>query len=92
MDEFNLRSQPQLQPPPSSVLKTVVYILRQFVELPLTAIFLLYNVILPEARDWITTFGMGKAFDPKTDIGSLEGKIILVTGGMCTIALLSFSL
>jgi hypothetical protein len=26
---------------------------------------------------------MGKSFDPAKDIGSLEGKVILVTGGTC---------
>ena len=26
---------------------------------------------------------MGKSFDPAKDIGSLDGKVILVTGGEC---------
>jgi hypothetical protein len=62
--------------------ETIVYILRQIFDLPVTAVLLAFGFILPELRDWITDFGMGKNFDPARDIGSLEGKVILVTGGM----------
>jgi hypothetical protein len=65
----------------SSVLETILYILRQIFDLPLTAVLLGFGFILPELKDWITSFGMGKKFDPSRDIGSLEGKVILVTGG-----------
>jgi hypothetical protein len=37
--------------------------------------------IIPEIADAITALGMGLTFDPAKDIGSLEGKVILVTGG-----------
>jgi hypothetical protein len=65
-----------------SVSETILYILHQILDLPVTAILLGLGFILPELKDWITSFGMGKNFDPERDIGSLEGKVILVTGGM----------
>lgn len=37
--------------------------------------------IVPEIADAITALGMGLTFDPAKDIDSLEGKVILVTGG-----------
>jgi hypothetical protein len=61
--------------------ETILYILHQILELPITAVLLGFGFILPELRDWIANFGMGKAFDPARDIDSLEGKVILVTGG-----------
>jgi hypothetical protein len=61
--------------------ETILYILHQILELPITAVLLGFGFILPELRDWISSFGMGKAFDPARDIDSLEGKVILVTGG-----------
>lgn len=73
--------------PPSSVRTksiwhAILYILRQILELPTTAILLGYGFIVPELKDTVTSIGMGKTFNPATDIGSLEGKVILVTGGM----------
>lgn len=70
--------------PQTSIWPSILYILRQFWELPQTVFLLTLGFIVPEARDWITTLGMGKTFTPATDIGSLEGKVVLVTGGMET--------
>jgi hypothetical protein len=64
--------------------RTIVHILRHIVDLPITAVLLGFGFILPELRDWITGFGMGKKFDPARDIGSLEGKVLIVTGGTYT--------
>lgn len=61
--------------------ETILYILHQILELPITAVLLGFGFILPELQDWIASFGMSKTFDPARDIGSLEGKVILVTGG-----------
>jgi hypothetical protein len=63
------------------LLETIVYILRQLLDLPVTALLLGSGFIIPLFKDSITTFNMGKQFDPAKDIGSLEGKVILVTGG-----------
>jgi hypothetical protein len=65
----------------NSTFATIIYILCQIFEVPATAILLGIGFILPELKDTITSFGMGKTFDPERDIGSLEGKVILVTGG-----------
>jgi hypothetical protein len=65
----------------TSILAAILFILRQIFDLPATAILLCFGFILPEVKDWITDFGMGKKFDPSRDVGSLEGKVILVTGG-----------
>lgn len=59
----------------------------------LTAVVtLIPGFILPEVRDWITLAGMGKKFNPASDIGSLEGKVIIVTGGMLTRMSLPFDI
>lgn len=62
--------------------QTVVFILRQVIELPVTYLLLFLDLAIPELRDFITEATMIKQFDPAKDIGSLEGKVILVTGGM----------
>jgi NAD(P)-dependent dehydrogenase (short-subunit alcohol dehydrogenase family) len=62
-------------------LQSISSILHQILELLSTALLLSFGFILPELKDSITNFGMGKKFDPSHDIGSLEGKVILVTGG-----------
>jgi hypothetical protein len=64
-----------------SVLRTVLYILHQILDLSVTAVLLGLGFILPELKDSITSFDMGKKFDPERDIGSLEGRVIMVTGG-----------
>jgi hypothetical protein len=56
--------------------------LRQLLDFLHTVWLLGTGFILPEITDAITTLGMGVTFDPAKDIGSLEGKVILVTGGM----------
>jgi hypothetical protein len=61
--------------------ETILYIPHQILELLITAVLLGFGFIVPELRNWISGFGMGKAFDPARDIGGLEGKVILVTGG-----------
>jgi hypothetical protein len=64
-----------------SVLETILYIIRQIFEVPVTALLLGIGFILPEVKDSIASIGMGKKFAPERDIGSLDGKVILVTGG-----------
>jgi hypothetical protein len=54
---------------------------QQVIELATTSFLLAYGFVGPELRDQITGFGMGKDFVPERDIGGLEGKVILVTGG-----------
>lgn len=54
---------------------------QQIIELATTSFLLAYGFVGPELRDQITGFGMGKDFVPERDVGSLEGKVILVTGG-----------
>lgn len=66
----------------NSVLENISYTLRQISQVLNTILSFVPGFIVPEVRDWITTAGMGKKFNPATDIGSLEGKVILVTGGM----------
>jgi NAD(P)-dependent dehydrogenase (short-subunit alcohol dehydrogenase family) len=66
---------------PTTFLHSILSILHQVFELLSTALLLSFGFILPELKDSITTLGMGKKFDPSRDIGSLEGKVILVTGG-----------
>jgi NAD(P)-dependent dehydrogenase (short-subunit alcohol dehydrogenase family) len=61
--------------------QTVFYILHQILDFLVTTILLALGFILPELKDSITDLNMGKKFDPERDIGSLEGKVILVTGG-----------
>ena len=48
--------------------------------------------VVPEIVDALTAIGMGLTFDPAKDIGSLEGKVILVTGGTQTSVRLPISL
>ncbi|CAO2650997.1 Nn.00g092940.m01.CDS01 [Neocucurbitaria sp. VM-36] len=64
-----------------SLWETVLYTLRLILEVSSTVGLLTLGVVIPEVRNWITSIGMGKKFDPDRDIGSLEGKIVLVTGG-----------
>jgi hypothetical protein len=59
----------------------VSHILRQILGIPTIAILLLSGFVLPFLKSWTADFGMGKSFDPERDIGSLDGKVILVTGG-----------
>lgn len=65
-----------------SILYTILYVLRQILELPTTAILLGFGFIIPELHASIKSIGMGKSFNPERDIGNLSGKVILVTGGM----------
>lgn len=53
----------------------------QLIDLLHTVWLLGTGFILPEISDAIRSLGMGVTFDPANDIGSLEGKVILVTGG-----------
>jgi hypothetical protein len=62
-------------------LETISRILRQFFEVHVTTVLLGAGFIIPELKDAISGIGMGKAFVPEKDIGSLDGKVILVTGG-----------
>ncbi len=62
-------------------LSTVSYILREILHFSNTLFLLALGFILPEIQDGVKSFGMGVDFDPARDIGSLEGKVILVTGG-----------
>ena len=48
--------------------------------------------VVLEIVDALTAIGMGLTFDPAKDIGSLEGKVILVTGGTQTSVRLPISL
>lgn len=57
------------------------YLLSQILEIPTTAILLLFGFILPVLKSWTADLSMGKSFEPERDIGSLDGKVILVTGG-----------
>lgn len=82
--DTTLRTSPKersVPPPTVSIVQTIFYVLRQILELPITIILLVFGFILPELRDWSSSVGMGKKFDPAQDIGSLEGKVVLVTGG-----------
>jgi hypothetical protein len=66
---------------PTTLSESILSILRQIFELLSTALLLGFGFILPDLKDSIRHFNMGKKFDPSRDIGSLEGKVILVTGG-----------
>ncbi|KAF9698065.1 hypothetical protein EKO04_003909 [Ascochyta lentis] len=46
-----------------------------------TVLLLVSGFILPEIIDTIASVGMGIDFNPAKDIASLEGKVVLVTGG-----------
>jgi hypothetical protein len=65
----------------TTFLQSILSTLHQIFELLSTALLLSFGFILPDLKDSITNFGMGKKFDPSRDIGSLEGKVVLVTGG-----------
>lgn len=62
-----------------SGVKTITYILG-IVEILATIIFLVFNFLVPTFKYTLQNMG-GVKFNPATDIPSLEGKIILVTGG-----------
>jgi hypothetical protein len=93
MDDKTTRWQSDEQA--QSFLKTVVYIATQFLEVPIAAFHLFTSISIPLLRDHLNpldlispllyryrnTSNMGKTFNPATDIPSLEGKVILVTGG-----------
>jgi hypothetical protein len=66
----------------SGTTPTSPHFSQQIIELATTSFLLAYGFVGPELRDQITGFGMGKDFVPERDIGSLDGKVILVTGGM----------
>lgn len=63
-----------------STLNIVLYILEQLLELFTTAALLTFNVLLPDFKAQLQNMG-GVKFNPTTDIPSLKGKVILVTGG-----------
>jgi hypothetical protein len=44
-------------------------------------LILFCHTLYPELSKAFLTFGMGVKFNPATDIPSLDGKVILVTGG-----------
>ena len=48
----------------------------------LRTLVLFCHTIYPELSKAFLTIGMGVKFNPATDIPSLDGKVILVTGGM----------
>ena len=73
-----------------SLWETVLYTLRLILEVSSTVALLTLGVVIPEVRNWITSIGMGKKFDPERDIGSLEGKIVLVTGGTNLLILIAW--
>ena len=66
---------------PVSLWETILYTLRLILEVSSTVALLAVGFVFPEVKSWITSIGMGKKFDPERDIGSLEGKVVLVTGG-----------
>ncbi len=60
----------------------ILQTLGQLQEFLSTASILSFGIIIPLFWDWITTKKMGKKFDPAQDVQSLDGKVVLVTGGM----------
>lgn len=58
--------------------------LRQSFELVQTILLLGFRLILPDLANALSNIGMGVKFNPATDIGPLDGKVILVTGGTFT--------
>ncbi len=60
------------------ILQTLVQ-LQEFLS---TANILIFGIIIPLFWDYITTKKMSKSFDPAQDVQNLEGKVVLVTGGM----------
>lgn len=53
----------------------------QFKQLFITSYFLIAEVLTPEFGEQIKNMGAKKSFDPAKDVPSLEGKVIIVTGG-----------
>lgn len=67
---------------PRAMWETIVYILKEFVQLPIVASLFAFNVVLPELGEQLANMGGAKSFNPGKDIPSLAGKVIIVTGGM----------
>jgi hypothetical protein len=68
---------------PESASGTALQILHHILDFLSTTVLLGLGTILPDLlKDATRASNMGKKFDPERDIGSLEGKVILVTGGM----------
>ena len=53
----------------------------QFRELFITFYFLVAEVLTPEFGEQIKNMGANKNFDPAKDVPSLDGKVVIVTGG-----------
>jgi hypothetical protein len=68
--------------PTESASGTALQILHHILDFLSTTVLLGLGTILPDLLKDATRASMGKKFDPERDIGSLEGKVILVTGGM----------
>ena len=71
-----------VQETPQSLSITNLNTLRQIFDFVNTVRLLLIGFVLPELKDTVTSNGMVVTFDPAKDIGSLDGKVILVTGGI----------
>lgn len=82
MDEQQGRTTAAANTSSRSLKNTIVYIFRQFLDLPYTVFILTVQVLLPQFRDKLLRRNMGKSFNPATDIPSLNGKVVVVTGGM----------
>ena len=67
-----------------SLLQGLLYTLRAVVEFVHTVLLLVSDLVFLEITDTVAGFGMGVDFTPAKDVGSLEGKVILVTGGIVT--------
>jgi hypothetical protein len=57
---------------------------QQLVDIFSAALLLVVGVVFTELQDIVTNFGMGVDFNPSRDIASLEGRVIVVTGGTFT--------
>lgn len=64
-----------------SISDSILNRLRQILELINTIVLLGSGFIVPEIADALASIGMGVSFDPVKDVGNLEGKVVLVTGG-----------
>lgn len=64
-----------------SLLSVIVFRVRSIVVFINTALLLVSGFIFPETVDTVSSCGMGVDFNPARDIASLEGKVVLVTGG-----------
>lgn len=69
-------------PTPDTSQAAILYGIHAVTEIIYTIILFVTGIILPEVLDAVTALGMGVDFKPAKDIASLEGKVILVTGGM----------